>query len=149
MTYTVARIPNEVLDMVDEDARRLLVPALERSEARFKIDDVMAGLFGGQFTLWFAFDDKNTPVGAVVTSIEQYPQRKMVNLLYCGGDDLEGWHEEMLDTLEKHMWENDCRGLEVVGRYGWQRFLKKHGWEARYVVCEKIFDEKEEAQDVA
>jgi|TARA_R100001530_G_scaffold90666_1_gene63013 hypothetical protein len=149
MKYAVALIPHEVLDMVDEDARRLLSPSTERSEARHNIHTVMDGLYSGQFNLWMAFDENNNPAGAVVTSIEKYPLRKMVNLLFCAGDDLDGWHKEMLDALEKHMWETGCRGLEVVGRYGWQRFLKKYGWEANYVVCEKIFDEEQEARDVA
>tara|TARA_R100001132_G_C3253407_1_gene79819 strand:+ start:210 stop:1052 length:843 start_codon:yes stop_codon:yes gene_type:complete len=150
MDYTVSRISIDVLNIVLEDAIRLLKPSVDLSEDRYSMESVLELVYNEKYVLWFMFsNNRNKPIGAIITTIEQYPLRKMVVCLYIAGDDLEGWHKKLLETLEKHMWENDCRGLEFVGRYGWKRFLKKHGWKAPYIVCEKIFDDKKEARHVA
>lgn len=149
MTHKVSIIPQAVLDVVDADARKMLAPAVERSGGRHTVDSVMASIYGGYNALWFAFNDDGKSVGALVTEIETYPNRTMLNLIFCAGDDLEDWHEEMLDILEKYGRDNGCDGMELIGRYGWKKFLQKHGWEASYLVCQMSFDKEEEKRDAA
>lgn len=145
----ISIIPPAVLDIVVKDAERMLMPALERSNGRFDFKSVLAMIETGHNQLWFAFDTENNPVGALVTVIEQYPLRKMLNLLFCGGTDLEDWHEEMLDILEAYGRKHGCDGMELVGRYGWKPFLEKFGWEASYLVCQRTFEIEEEQKEVA
>ena len=87
------------------------------------------------------------PKGALVTRIEQYPLKKMINYLYIGGDDLKEWHQDMLAIVEKFAREKDCQGMELVGRKGWDRFLKECGWKAKHIICERFFDEEEAEQE--
>jgi len=95
-----------------------------------------------------AFEDEDTPLGALVTRLEEYPNARMLNYLYVGGDDMASWHQEMLDSLERFAKDNDCAGMEIIGRKGWERFMKKFGWETKHIVCEKFFTDKEK-EDVA
>jgi hypothetical protein len=137
MTYTVSIIPLQVIDVVEEDARRLLGPSIDRSDGRHSVDTVMVATKAGYYSLWLAFDEENTPVAALITSIEEYPLRTFLNLLFCSGEDLEEWHGDMLKVLEQYGLDHGCDGMELVGRPGWKAFLKDHGWNATYLVCER------------
>ena len=145
----VSIIPQPALDMVEKDAERLLASALERSDGRHDFASIMAGLEAGRYQLWMVFDEMNSPIGALVTTIERYPLMDMLNLLFCGGESLENWHEEMLEVLERFAKENGCSGMELVGRHGWKPFLEKFGWEASYLVCQRTFEIEEEQKEVA
>ena len=37
--------------------------------------------------------------------------------------------------------------MELVGRRGWDRFLKESGWEAKHIICERFFDEEESEEE--
>ena len=145
---TVSIIPKEVLNVVAHDVERFLEPAITLSGGRDDMSSVWKQLLAGQFQLWMAFEDEdNTPKGALVTRIEHYPLKKMINYLYIGGDDLKEWHKDMLAIVEKFAKENGCQGMELVGRKGWERFLKECGWEAKHIICERFFDEDEEVKE--
>ena len=75
----------------------------------------------------------------------------MLNLLFCGGEDLEGWHENVLVLLEQYARDHGCSGMELIGRAGWKKFLQKNGWSATYLVCERNFDKEalEEEEEAA
>tara|TARA_R110000824_G_scaffold30128_17_gene99443 strand:- start:1190 stop:1639 length:450 start_codon:yes stop_codon:yes gene_type:complete len=149
MTHTVSIIPRSVLNVVQGDAMRLLEPAVDRSDGRHNISTVWAAIEEGHYALWLAFDANNTPVGSLVTRLEEYPLKNMLNLLFCGGAELEEWHEAMLDTLEVYAKEHKCDGMELIGRPGWKPFLKKHGWGSGHLVVERTFEIEEEQKEVA
>ena len=145
---TVSFIPKEVLSVVARDVERFLEPAINLSGGRDSMSSVWKSLLADQSQLWMAFEDEdNKPKGALVTRIGQYPLKKMINYLYIGGDDLKEWHQDMLAIVEKFAREKDCQGMELVGRKGWDRFLKECGWEAKHIICERFFDEEEAEQE--
>ena len=145
----VSYIPPEVFDVVMADAERFLRPAIDQSGDRWGWGDVMSQLMSQQSQLWMVFDEGNTPIAAMTTKIEDYPRKRMLNCIFIGGADLEGWHEELLGALEKFAKDNNCEGLELTGRYGWKRFLASHDWETKYIVCERTFAKEEALEDVA
>ncbi len=145
----VSMIPPEAFVIVAKDAEQMLAPAVALSNGRENMESVWTRLLSEDYQLWMFFDEKNSPEGALVTRVEQYPLKKMLNLLFIGGANLEGWHEELLSTLEDYAKKTGCAGMETVGRMGWKRFLKDFGWEATHVVCEKTFDVVEEQQQDA
>ena len=53
------------------------------------------------------------------------------------------WRDEMLFTLEKWAKDNDCEGLEMTGRNGFEKVLGPHGWTPEYIVFEKMFKESD------
>jgi|TARA_R110000796_G_scaffold101324_1_gene210036 hypothetical protein len=140
---TVSFIPKDVFSVVARDVEEFLAPAIELSHGRDDMTSIWKYLILGQSQLWMAFDDEdNKPKGALVTRIEDYPLKKMINYLYIGGDDLKEWHKDMLAIVEKFAREQGCEGMELVGRKGWDRFLKDCGWEAKHIICERFFDEE-------
>ena len=149
MTYTVSIIPQAVLNVVYNDAAGLLEPAVAQSDGRHNVNTVMDRVSLGDYQLWMAFSEENKPIGALITLIEPYPLKTMLNLLFCGGKELEEWHEDMLVVLEKFAKDNGCDGMELVGRPGWKRFLEKHGWGSSHLVVERTFDIEEVKKEAA
>jgi hypothetical protein len=139
MPKKVSYVPPEVLDVVGDDAMALLEPAIDMSEGRWSVDEVAKRILTSEYQLWMVFDEDSLPIAALVTKIENYPHKSMLNLLFTGGEDLEDWHDEMLTELEKFSKDHGCHGMELVGRFGWKKFLASHGWETNYVVCERTF----------
>ena len=148
----VSIIPSAVLDVVEDDFKVLIQSAIDRSGGRQTFKSVRDSVAEGRYQLWMAFDEMNTPIGALVTQIEFYPGRKMLNYLFIGGRELVDWHIEMLDSLKRFAKENRCDGMELVGRKGWEKYMKKFGWGASHIVIEHMFEdaeEEEEAQNAA
>jgi hypothetical protein len=145
---TVSYIPKEVFSVVARDVERFLAPAIELTHGRDDMTSIWRSLMLQQAQLWMAFDDEtDKPKGALVTRVEMYPLKKMMNYLYIGGNDLKEWHKDMLAAVEKFARAEGCRGMELVGRRGWDRFLKESGWEAKHIICERFFDEEESEEE--
>lgn len=99
-----------------ELCRDALLPAVEMTQGTHNEDDIIAGLFTGQFKLW-----RNGSSG-VVTDITIFPRMKCLNIFLIGGK-----LEEVMPIraeLEKYREAQGCKritGLAV--RKGWERFL--------------------------
>lgn len=146
---SVSLIPTAAFNIVAKDVEKHLAKSIEMTHGRENMTVIWEALLKEERQLWMFFDEDNNAEGALVTRIEYYPLKKMLNLMFIGGENIEAWHEELLETLEKYAKESDCAGLETIGRKGWERFLKKFDWDAAYMVCEKNFDEVEEQEDAA
>lgn len=145
---TVSFIPKDVFSVVARDVENFLNPAIELTHGRDDMSSVWKSLMTEQSQLWMAFDDENNdPKGALVTRVENYPLKRMMNYLYIGGDDLKEWHKDMLAIVEKFAREEGCQGMELVGRRGWDRFLRECGWDAKHIICERFFDEEVEVEE--
>ena len=59
---------------------------------------------------------------------------------FLGGVKIMRWRDPMLETLEKWARDNDCDGLEMTGRNGFEKVLGPHGWTPEYVVFAQVFE---------
>ena len=109
-----------------------LEAALKYSDGTHTIDDVEAQIKAGRLQFWPGVN------GAVVTEIQEYPQKTVLNVFLCGGN----WREciEMGDTfIEPWARENGCTAFRQYGRKGWLRALLKHGWRVVFYVMQRDF----------
>jgi len=49
----------------------------------------------------------------------------------------------MLETLERWAMDNNCDGMEMTGRKGFEKILGPYGWTPEYTVFEKMFEEND------
>lgn len=94
--------------------------------------------------LWVAFDDEKKIVAFVVTRINTYPTKRMLGYEYIGADDhrLGDWFDEMHDLTARFAKDNNCQGVESVGRIGWTKVLRRKGWHPAFVIYEQNFNEE-------
>jgi hypothetical protein len=105
--------------------------ALEYTDGRYEIDDVLEMVLGGGFLLWIAFDDERIK-GAVITQMMDYPRKRFLGCPFVTGDDFASWKKPMLEMLQRFAKDNDCAGLEATARLGWSRVFKSDGYEAMW-----------------
>ena len=113
-----------------ERSRPFLVDALEKSGGEYAIDDVLKEVEDDHAIFY--------PVrnGASVFRIALYPQKRMLRIWLAGGD-MEANIDGVLEAAEFHAKEHECDGIEVIGRKGWERVLKPHGYEHKRVMLIK------------
>lgn len=105
--------------------------ALEYTDGRYELEDVLGMVEGGGFLLWIAFDGKNIK-GCVITHMMQYPRKKFLGCPFVTGDEFASWKQPMFETLQRFARDNDCEGLEATARLGWSRVFKDDGYEAMW-----------------
>lgn len=110
-------------------------PFIERAikyQDLYTIDDVEGKIANGSFQLWVG------NVSATITEIQEFPQKRIMNVLFCGGDLSE--IIEMEKSFIHFAKLNGCTRLYGGGRKAWVRKLKQltPGWETDYLIKKEI-----------
>jgi hypothetical protein len=115
--------------------RGYIEAALEHVDTH-TIEDVEAGILAGLYVFWPASKS------AAITEIQVFPRAKHMHIFLAGGD---------LDELRSMvpMWQswarfNGCGKVTLCGRRGWERALKRQGWEADLVALSLCADREVE-----
>jgi hypothetical protein len=123
-----------------------LYPYLKESESwtrgRSTVDDIVRFIINGQMQLWVIFSpEEQKAYGHVITEVKQYPQCKMLIIQYCAGEHnhMQFVEDKMYDVLDDFAKNTQCAGIELIGRPGWGKHVKKRGYEVQSVMYQKFF----------
>lgn len=111
----------QVWDKVEPNIRK----ALDVEDTGFSAEDILTCLQMRQMQLWVH------PKAAAVTQIQVLPQYKKLVLITLGGEDMDEWLDDLMDTLEAYGRDMGCKYGEQWGRKGWLRVNEKRGYGAR------------------
>lgn len=114
---------------------RWIAAALDRSGNLYSPDDIKAECQRNAMQLWVV-ENEGAVVAVIVTTILEYPQKKVCQILICTGEGREGW-QEMVGLLEDWARSQGCDLMRPVARGGWARILKPLGYKQTHVVLEK------------
>ena len=131
----VSLIPPQYIDACWDKIEAFIGKAAKYTYGRYTTSNIYDLVKEGDYQLWVAIDDTQFK-GAVVTNIITYPQRKLLGMQFCGGDDLKLWKEPMLELLKKFGLASGCDGIESTGRPGWAKVFKEDGYKAIWVTYE-------------
>jgi hypothetical protein len=95
--------------------RQWLEPALQYADGTHDWDDIVAALYSRQMQLW--------PLerSALVTEIQQFPRKRVLNV-FLGGGDLDELRA-FVPTVAEFARANGCTALQCSGRRGWLRAI--------------------------
>ena len=97
--------------MVDlEGARPHIEAALSYSGGTHTFEDVVAGVSAGRLQFWPG------PNSAVITEIQEYPQKRTLHFFLAGGNLAE--LEVMLPMISEWGREQGCTAMSLTGRRG-------------------------------
>jgi len=116
-----------------------LGPHLERALRRHPFLD-LEGL------QWLAFNgrayiiavlDGDRIAGVIALDIQQYPKKRIGNVLALGGEigSLERFSDEVESFLLQWCRENSLDSLGMLGRPGWSKYLARRGWHVQPIIC--------------
>ena len=112
--------------------------ALRFSYGEREVRDVLKELVDGSKQIWLGTLN-NEFVATVITQIIDYPKKKTCEICYMGGTAGAGILDALgyLESVEDWAIANGCDDIQVFGRRGWLKALKKHGYSSRYTIIGK------------
>lgn len=133
----VSLVPVEHINDVWDSVKQLLAPAVRVTAGRYMLYDVYVALQQSKMQLWIAFNDDREIIGCQVTTITDYPSRRILTSLFTGGKVLRMWRDEMMSVLLRWAEDNECTGIEGCGRKGWIKMLEPYGVKQGLTMFEK------------
>ncbi len=137
--YTVTMIPTEHCQEMWGRVAKLLKPAVKSSRGRWTMANCLESLIDGRQNLWVAYDSNKVIKAAATTLITTYPNRKLLGIQFLGGTESKGWMDEAMPIFRRFARDNDCSGIEAIGRYGLWGILKHYGLSRSSIIYEEIF----------
>jgi hypothetical protein len=79
--------------------------------------DVLQLAMLGRVGVWLAGDID----AVIVTEVKEYPRRRVLEMMFCGGDNMSSWLEEAIAVMDEHARQQGCSHIACIGRPGWER----------------------------
>ena len=133
----VSLVPPEYINDVWDTVKVFLKPAIEVTNGRFMLYDIYGLSQMGRYQLWIAFDDDRQIMGCEVTTVTNYPSKRVLTSLFTGGNDIRSWRNQMIDVITKFAKDQDCEAIEGHGREGWIKLLEPYGVKRGLTMFEK------------
>ena len=143
---TSSMVPPHLIGSVWGKCEKILDRLEPSSDGRFELSDILHMLLSGQQHMWIVWDQdlEEIPIiGVVITELMQYPRKLMISVQYLAGERLDEWFEETEIMIANWGKASGCDGMEMSGRRGWARRLKKESWTEKYVIMNKDFEDFE------
>lgn len=142
MTIKIGYIRSPEIPSVWDRILPWVQSVVDLTEGRSTIASTLHSLLTGDTLLGLAYDDETLdPVGFWIARIIQYPAVRMLNVDMLGGEDFIRWEAIMHEALAAFAKSNQCAGMELVGRKGWERQLNKFGWKNKFITCQLMFED--------
>jgi hypothetical protein len=135
----VSMVPAQYVDGCWPKIEGYIQKAAEYTYGRFTAGNIYDLVVDGDYQLWIAFNGSDIK-GAVVTNVVTYPQRKLLCMQFCGGEDLVNWKDPMLALLRRFAKDVGCDGIESTARPGWAKIFQNDGFSAHWVTFELPLD---------
>jgi len=118
--------PTVFLPPLEDLARRWLEiePLLARSTSRtgcYEPIDLLVLAMTGQAGMWLCVHGDDLLDAVLVTQVTVYPRRRVLDVIFGGGDNLHLWIKTAVREIDRHARELGCSHVASAGRPGWQR----------------------------
>ena len=120
---------------LEAELRRVIAPSIDR-DAFESLDEVMGEIHRGDAIAWIATEGSEIRL-ACVTQIIGGEYGAQCFIRHCAGIDRSDWLQ-YLALIELWAKGCGCASVELIGRKGWIKVLKPHGYEERAVVLRKV-----------
>lgn len=133
----ISLVPKDHINDVWDLVKPFLAPAVKVTNGRYMLYDVYVAVQTDNMQLWIAFGEDREILGCEVTSITDYPSRRVLTSLFTGGRNIRKWRNEMMDVLVRWAEDNQCTGIEGYGKKGWIKMLEPYGVTSSLMMFEK------------
>lgn len=118
--------------MTHEELKGRLQHALNIAGNLHTLEDILDAINAGKMQ---SFAEGDT---WCVTQIEQYPRRKVLDIVYVVGDinEVDAGYRRIIDFA----CAQGCSIIRAYGRIGWSKFLRERGWEPQSILFHKEID---------
>jgi hypothetical protein len=136
MDIDIYGINTEMLDQAWPDISPFIEKGLAFAHGEMNIDDVYHEIMIGRIVpVVMGYDGDIMAV--VAMEIAEKHRKRVMCLMTAGGTSLDEWLEEFLDVAYELAKEQNCDSIYINGRKGWERKLKRHGYNHAYTVLKR------------
>jgi hypothetical protein len=141
MNFVVSTVPTGHITQVLPRIMEFIQRTSMSSRGRTLPDDILAEILNGVATLWVAINTDTSDIhGILVSRVVQYPRRKMMSVFSCSGNDVKEYIDQATLLFKSWARDNQCDGIEFIGRRGWGKALEKHGAALTFYMFELPLD---------
>jgi hypothetical protein len=100
-----------------------VAPLLAKATVRtgcYEPIDLLIMAMTGRAAIWLC-QVEGEVVAAFVTEVKQYPRRRILEMLFCGGGGMRDWIGDAVQAMDRHAKETGCALIACTGRKGWAR----------------------------
>ncbi|MCK5132055.1 MAG: hypothetical protein KAR40_07895 [Candidatus Sabulitectum sp.] len=136
MTVRLKLIDRADLEEVWPIAGPLIDMAIQHAHGETTLEHLYKDLTLGERKLIMVTEEGKT-LAAAVLSMSHYPRKKVCQVSFAGGQEMDKWCDQALPTVERIAREAGADTVRIQGRKGWLRRLRDHGYDDRGIVIEK------------
>jgi len=117
----LAGVLKENVDKVWPEVEKYLSDAVDYSYGKWSLDFLKDSIKNESHQLYVVID--GDVKAAIVTSITQCPNTRILSIDFCGGEGARDWATFAVDELAKWGRAIGCSAIEITGRPGWEKLL--------------------------
>ena len=120
---TIKQVDVECIDVFWNDVKNWIQNATDQSNGRHTIVSTYRLLKEEKMTMFLICKKEIIKAAYVVTKVI-YPNKNMLCILFCGGSEIIKNLNKIEDFFIQYARDNNCMGLEIIGRKGWVKAFK-------------------------
>lgn len=100
-----------------------VAPLLARATIRtgcYEPVDLLIMAMTGRAAIWLC-EIEGEIRAAFVTEVKQYPRKRILEMLFCGGEGMRSWIGNAVKAVDRYARETGCVHIACTGRKGWAR----------------------------
>lgn len=133
-----SRVMNGDLPVIWPEISQYVKDTIKYSAGRYTEKTIVDLVISGFMQLWVVTEGQEVLL-SMVTQIMNYPTGlRVCDIILLGGKNIEKW----LEFTEKNISEwalntMNCNSIQLIGRKGWEKMLKKLNWNPMFSMIEK------------
>lgn len=149
--WRVVRIDPEQVDSVLDAIGPLLSRTVRHTAGQIPVASMIDQLRQGwrDWMLWVIQSQAGEIAGAFIITAESLGQHRIATFELLAGVEAQDWIAELFPPFEAYlsqMW--GITHVRIVGRRGWERFVRRQGFEASHFITSKRLVDSTELQKI-
>jgi len=139
--YRVIRIDPEMVEQTMGAVAPFLAMSVPYISGFQNLDQLIQTMKEGirPWQLWLIVNG-NSPCGSFITTLEWVGDDLLFNFEILAGVEAKEWIWPLVEKFEQYMaFMYNCTGSRIVGRKGWEKFLKNYGYVPTHFITTKKF----------
>ena len=124
----IKQVDIECVDVFWDKVKNWVYKVVVQSNGRHTLDSTYKLLKQGTMTMFLITDKKKLCAVYVVQKV-YYPAKIVLGILFCGGSKVIKEVKKIEKFFLNYAEEQKCDGLEIIGRKGWDKVIKKNNLE--------------------
>lgn len=133
MDIEIYGVETSMLDQAWDEISPFIQMGLDYAQNELSINDVYT-MIKEHRVVPIVMSYEGAILSVVTMEIAEKPQKRVLNLMTAGGTELDKWLDEFMDVATQLALEQGCDAIYINGRRGWEKKLKRYGFNLAYTV---------------